>query len=650
MTTLLPVVRVVDALHPARTPRILQGVDVVLEHHIRRTVMLPASVPGLATLDRGTSGALYRTTFLPSMAAGLGLVRIVRNAVIGGRKVALAPVTADLAKGMPTIAVVPMETPQASVSLALHAVMQKLASVETDPFTVPPGAELRFDVGVDSPGPRQPVGVGARISVVDDHGARTVWRARLPGADGAWHAARTSLAAFAGHTIRLRFTTHPGTRAGDAGMLALFGEPVVLAPRRRPAAPFNVVLVSMDALRARSVGVYGCVRPTTPTLDALAADGVLFENAFSTAAFTLPGHLSMLTGLWFRTHGAMAITSVLSPEHRTLAEALRSAGYATGAFTSGAWIVPWAGFRRGFDEYFELKAEARLPSDEPFRRGVDWMRANVDRPFFAFLHDYVVHAAYQPPPPYSTMFEALPEGAPEAEQKRRAYEQEVRYGDDQIRGLLEGIRALGVADRTLVIVTADHGEQFGEHGGFEHTYDLHDEVARVPLIMRLPGAIPPGARIAEPASLADLVPTIVDLLGLPPVDGVDGMSLLPLIAGTAAQLPRGGVFSEAASDPSVSWADVVAVHTRTVSCIDYAQRHTQECYDRRVDPWQRFAPLPSDDASAAVAEAKVLLARFAGSKPPPGAAPETPPPTTAPVAPDVEAERREQLRALGYVQ
>ena len=657
----MPAVRVVDALRPARGSAIVQGADVTLDGDTRRTVMIPGSAVALASLDADGPRQQYRVTFMPENATGWRRVQIVRSIQVRKKSVPLPALTVDLAAGLPTIPMAPLETPAAGAALTVHAMMgTRATSVETEPFTVDVGALLTFDLGVRAIGARVPNRIGARVSVVEGGAARMLWRGTLSGSDHGWHPVRVPLAAYAGRRVRLRFTTRPGEEARSAGVLAVFGEPLVLAPRPRPPAFSNVVLVSMDTLRARSLGAYGSDRPTSPTLDAFAAEGVLFENAFSTAAFTLPGHLSMMSGLWFRTHAALGITAKLSPEHWTLAEVLQSAGYATGAFTSGAWIVPWAGFRRGFDVYAEQASQAlqaqALPY-EAFTRGLDWMRANAERPFFVFLHSYLVHMPYQPPAPYKTMFETLPAGAPEEERARLAYEQEVRFGDDQLRAFLEGLAALGVAERTLVIVTADHGEQFHEHGGSEHTHDLHDEVTHVPLVMRLPGAIPAGTRVAEPASLADIVPTVADLLGLPPVHGVDGVSLLPLAAGTATHLPRDGVFSEAESTPNLGWVDLAAVHTRAVSCIHDARRDTHECYDRRLDPWQAFRPLPPDDTSPEVLAAKASLARFTASKPPPtvgapmgSAEPDAGEPATAKPAPGVETERREQLRALGYVE
>src|SRR5258706_485976 len=149
-----------------------------------------------------------------------------------------------------------------------------------------------------------------------------------------------------------RSAARPG--GGGRGALGgVWGAPVGLGPAPAVPPPLHVVLVSLDTLRARSVGAYGSERPTTPALDALAAEGVLFENAFSIAAFTLPGHMSMLTGLWFRTHRAITFFTPLSLEHRTLPERLASAGWATAASTSNGWIAPALGFRRGFDVYHE---------------------------------------------------------------------------------------------------------------------------------------------------------------------------------------------------------------------------------------------------------------------------------------------------------
>jgi arylsulfatase A-like enzyme len=654
---LLPVVRGVDVLRPLGTPVLVRGEDLVIGHETRRTIYQAANTVGLMALD--PDGRTYRTTFVPEVARSWASAYIVQRAKVGTSNLKLPPVAVDLASGIATVPAPPPAPPPPAITIEIFGRPSgRTTSVVTSRFAVPPDGELRFDAGVQAAGARARLDVPLRVSVLDGRRGRPIWRATLPATEEQWRPERVSLAAFAGRSVRLRFATHRKPSASD-GVLGVFGEPIVLAPAPRPVLPTNVVLISMDTLRARSVAAFGSERPTSPTLDAFAAEGATFENAFSPAAFTLPGHLSMLTGLWMRTHRAITMFSSLSPAHRTLAESMQSSGYATAAFTSGAWIMPWIGFRRGFDVYGEMPpgtygedVVGGTPYDA-FTWGLDWLRANAGRPCFLFLHNYVVHGPYKPPRPYSALFGPLPSYAPDTERWRLAYEQEVRYADDQVRAFLEGLAALGLAERTLVVVTADHGEQFGEHGGLEHTYDVHDEVAHVPLVMRLPGAIPPGRRIVEPVSLADIVPTILDLTGLPPAEAVDGTSLLPLLDGTRPTLPRDGVFTEAESQPDVGWTDLAAIRTRTHACTHRGGADTWECYDRRIDPWEAASPLtdpPSD--------VRAMLARFEASAPPTGApvAVETPPgaasdgPTNAAPAPDVGDERREQLKSLGYVE
>jgi arylsulfatase A-like enzyme len=657
VVTFVPVARLIDLLRWSYATD--RGVDVTLGRDTRRALALPAATIALVELDGEGRSAHYKVTALPDVARRWRRVRLLRKADVRGTKVDVPALTTAAGGELPELPLIPFETPQPRMGISVVAAPRKpFFSVETVPFTVPAGAELRFDAGVHAPGVRARLAVGASVSVLDGDRHRRIWRRNLEGIDATWHPQRLSLAAFAGRTIRLRFMTGPG-RALEYGMIAAFGEPVVVVPRARPVHPFDVVLISMDTLRARSVGAYGAERPTSPTLDALGADGVLFENAFSSAAFTLPGHMSMLTGLWFSSHRAITAMSFLSPAHRTLAEALQAGGYATAAFSSGAWIMPWTGFRRGFDAYYEMPPSlygADKPAGTPydaFTQGLEWLRDHADRPCFVFLHNYVVHTPYTPPKLYKQAFDPLPPGSPNEEVQRRAYEQEVRYADDQIRAFLEGLDALGRADRTLVIVTADHGEQFGEHGGLEHTYDVHDEVAHVPLVMRLPGAIPAGREIAEPVSLVDLAPTIVDLLGLPPMHGVDGTSLLPLVAGSTDRLARDGVMTEAMSEANLGWVDLTAIRTRASSCIHDARRATYECFDRRVDPWEKHA-LGAEDPSPDARAARDAIARFRAANPPPDVSAQTVDdvpftPDAAP-SPDITEERRRQLRSLGYAE
>jgi arylsulfatase A-like enzyme len=640
-----------DFVPTSHVAGVVHAEDVTLSLESRRAVSAPAHVAVGANLV--TVGGLRRYRVdLPDAARGWERVDLVQATTLGATpplagpptRVTLGPdvVPSLLASFIGTM-------PEHVMVDVFGAAPPEAHDVETDAFVVPEDGVLEVGVGVSVPAIRPPGDVPLRIAAWDGSREREVWQGQVPASRTTWQDVRVPLAALAGRRVRLRFSTRPGPLA-SMGALGVFGEPIVTTPRRGPGPPVHVVLISLDTLRARSVGAYGAERPTTPALDALAADGALFENAFSTAAFTLPGHMSMFTGLWFRTHRAFGFFSVLPLEHRTIPELLQGAGYATLAATSGSWIIPGLGFRRSFDVYYErgpvTPAEARtaLPHMN-FTRGLASLRENPDRPQLLFLHNYQAHAPYLAPKSYVPLVGGLAAGAPDEEQRRLAYEAAIRYVDDQLGAFLDGLDALGIRDRTLVIVTADHGEAFLEHGIVEHTHDVHDEIARVPLVVRLPGLTRPGTHIVEPVSLADLAPTIADVVGLAPMAAVDGTSLVPLLVGATERLDRPGVFTEAESEPNLGWTDLSAVHTRTVSCIHDARRDVQRCWDRRRDPWQMGDPLPANDASTEVATATAALATFRTAHPPPGA----PAPADA-AATAIDPERREQLRALGYVE
>jgi arylsulfatase A-like enzyme len=658
-TSLAVAVRIGDLVPPADVPGTLQGADVVRERDARQVLIVPADGPALARLEDGKGLRGYRVEGITPAMQAWGPVVIERQ--VPGRFMLPWWVPLNLTRDpSPRLLVAPTERPDPVTMVKIYAApAPERLDLETRPFVVPEGGVLSFAVGLHAPALRPATIAEARITLRDGDVEHEIYRTELHGPPRAWRDERVPLTAYAGHTVRLAFRTRVANRSVHA-IGVLFAEPVVLAPRRTPAPLPNVVLLSMDTLRARAVGVYGAERPTTPTLDALARDGALFENAFSPAAFTLPGHMSMFTGLDVRDHGAVSLRTVLAPAHRTLPELFRSAGYATGAVISASWIAPYLGFRRGVDAFAEYDPPVAPPPYgvpcEAFTKGLEWMQLHRDRPFFLFVHDFQVHRPYAAPPPYSALFGTPPsgDGPVESESLRFRYEQEVRDADDQIRAFLEGLDALGLADPTLLVVTADHGEAFGEHGLFEHTRDVHDEMTHVPLLMRLPGVVGAGRRIAEPVSLADILPTMLDVAGLPAPPVVDGTSLLPLLAGSADRLPRDGVFTQAQSRGIFDWFDLTAIRTRTHACLHDARAGTVDCFDRRVDPWERFVPLAADVATPEVHAARAALERYVAAKPP--LVPQWSTEETAPEAdagpvttPDAE-ERVRQLRALGYVE
>ncbi|MFQ5457787.1 MAG: sulfatase, partial [Myxococcota bacterium] len=357
-----------------------------------------------------------------------------------------------------------------------------------------------------------------------------------------------------------------GCGAGEPDLPLPPGESAI---RRAPEGSFettgspkdirNVVLISIDALGAKHVGAYGYDRNTTPSLDRFARAGTLFLYAYAQQMHTLSSHLTLMTGLYPHAHGASP-KRVASPRATTLAEVLRAHGFTTAAFTGKVgYAGPRFGLGRGFDLYRTGTGDGADENGPRF----EWLEAQAraraadpDHRFFLFAHFYDVHSdfktdvPYYAPPPYGLLF--LPEGLhwehrgdtslieklykskKVTDEDRRVltalYDGGVLYTDEQVLGpLLEKLRALGFDDETLVIVTADHGEEIFEHGEGIHQQP-YEETARVPLVLRGPG-IPRGLRLPWLAELVDVMPTVLSLLSLPVPPQVQGDDLAPLLRG-----------------------------------------------------------------------------------------------------------------------
>ena len=335
--------------------------------------------------------------------------------------------------------------------------------------------------------------------------------------------------------------------------------------RSRPPGAPNVVLVSIDTLRADRLSVYGYRRPTSPFLERLAREGILFERFYYNGGGTLPSHLTMMTSLHPATHGIGPRTPRRLEEERiTMAEAFRQAGYATAAFVGGGWLSA----RFGFDQGFDLFDESGHGFAENLPKALDWLALHRDRSFFLFLHTYDVHSAwnrlpYDCPGDSELRFvDTAPEGftgcrgeecasrflsgvnerlrsgesSLAAELSAREvgfvsdlYDGCVRYADEQIERLYGELAAQGLLDRTLLVVTSDHGEEFGEHGFFLHDQGGYEELARIPLLMRLPDGRAGGRRVEGLAAMADVLPTLLELAGLPALAQAQGRSLVPAI-------------------------------------------------------------------------------------------------------------------------
>ncbi|MBM4246866.1 MAG: sulfatase [Deltaproteobacteria bacterium] len=357
--------------------------------------------------------------------------------------------------------------------------------------------------------------------------------------------------------------TGVGQRAGD---------------RARP----NVLLVSIDSLRADHLGSYGYPRDTSPAIDALAREGVLFENAISSAPWTVPAHMTLLTGLPPEVHDVVTRRQKLAPDAVTLAEALAAAGYETAAFVSGPTVMAHFGFDQGFALYDESMVDAspQKIGDVVTSPGlVDLVNGWLERwsdmgraaPFFVFLHMWDVHYDYVPPPEYvqrfdpdytgdidTRHFESNPRLHRDMSPRDLAhvialYDGEIRFTDDHLARIFSRLRALGVLDETIVVVTSDHGDEFFEHGQKGHAKTLYEEVLHVPLVVRYPRRIAGGLRVAAPVRLMDVAPTILGLAGVAPPAGFAAHTLdaghraadlTPHVAGRApAPMPALAAFS-----------------------------------------------------------------------------------------------------------
>ena len=397
------------------------------------------------------------------------------------------------------------------------------------------------------------------------------------------------------------------------------------AAQRRPA---DVVLITLDTVRADRIGVYGYKAAATPNFDRLAGEGVRFDDATVHAPLTAPSHASILTGVYqsrlgVRDNGAAPLPGSAS----TLAEVLAAAGFRTGAFV-GAFVLDRAyGFAQGFEHFdadfgrFEsgLKQQAQRRAAQVVDAAIRWVAGLPagDR-MFLWVHLYDAHTPYSPPAPYMRRFARSP------------YDGEIAYVDAQLGRLLDALRRAGRYDGAIVTALADHGESLGEHGEDEHGFFVYDAVLRVPWVFRLPGGAS-ASIVREQTRAVDLVPTVLDVLDLSAPPGLDGESLLPLMQGTAR--PEVPVSYAESFFPRLhfGWSELRAVRDGEWKLVDAPR---PELYALRTDP--REVRNVASDRERLVAGlqsevAKIRKSEVESSAPPP------------------DRETLERLRSLGYV-
>ncbi len=356
------------------------------------------------------------------------------------------------------------------------------------------------------------------------------------------------------------------------------------APREIDLTGANILLITLDTTRADRIGSYGYEAAETPRLDALASEGVLFEHAVTPTAFTLPSHASIMTGLYPPFHGVRLNGGVaLADVQTTLAERLAGAGYRSGAVVAAFVVDQRWGLDQGFESYdddFEMAPDQKLdlagvqrPGDRVVDIGLEWLEQSDERPFFAWLHFYDPHKPYDPPEPYRSRFEGSG--------KSGLYDGEIAFTDSQVGRLLDWLDERGLAENTIVVVVGDHGESLGDHGEKEHGYFIYDATVRVPLIVRVPGADLEGVRVPAQVRTIDVLPTILDLVGVEAPDPLHGESLVSLMVDPEAIGPAHAYSESMSVHLQYGWSALYSVRTSKHKFIDAPR---EELYDLSRNP------------------------------------------------------------------
>jgi arylsulfatase A-like enzyme len=511
---------------------------------------------------------------------------------------------------------------------------------------------LEFRIFVESDG-------GEREALFEDQVAR--------GQESQWLDRELDLRDFQGRNVRLVLETAvsgPEARQRRAGLrvMPVWGNPVISSRSRRDERP-TIVLVSIDTLRADHLGSYGYHRETSPRLDGFAEDAALFESASSVSSWTLPTHLSMLTGLMPSLHGVREQRR-LSSDIAFLPELMAESGYRVDGVTSWYFLSQEFGFDRGFHSY-------RLRVDQRAKEAVDTAIGLIDRAegqaHFLFLHLVDPHWPYLPPGEWAWRFgrprdvtDALemvakrrpPRDEADVDDAMRLYDAEIAYMDSELGRFFDALKSRGLYDDALIIVTSDHGEGFYEHDHWGHMVSLYDEMTRIPLIVKWPKGKVKG-RFATAVSQTDVFPTILEAAGLAPPE----TAAVSLLRSTDHEEDDRAVLSElsSADGMKVSCASAsidaeecrtLAVRFRAMKAIatlvrDGSETRTakQELYDLFRDPHER-----TDLSATEPARAEALLGRLrdfvimARSSRVDGE------------EVVLDEEQREKLRSLGYIQ
>jgi len=403
------------------------------------------------------------------------------------------------------------------------------------------------------------------------------------------------------------------------------------APAAKPKP--NVILITIDTVRADHLGCYGYKDIQTPTIDALAHDGILFERAISQVPLTWPSHAAILTGTYPFQNGVQDFTGQpLAPRFRSIAQAFKQHGYATAAVVSAFVLDRSWGLARGFDYYDDaFSAETFSKKDiglvdrraaESVTHALQWLQKTPHRPFFLWLHLYDPHNPYDPPAPYGTDYRSRP------------YDGEIAYADHELGRLIAWLKRNQLYDRTAIALLSDHGESLGEHGEAEHGFFIYNSTVHIPLILKMPAGsgIRPD-RVGRPVETTSLAPTLLDVAGL--TDEIAKQLVSPALFAKQAAQPEAAYSETFYPFSSFGWSPLHSLETSRYHYIDAPE---PELYDLTADPDEKNNVAKQQVATASVFKEKLLQR----SK------------TTAHIASGSESsslnpEALEKLRALGYV-
>ena len=403
-------------------------------------------------------------------------------------------------------------------------------------------------------------------------------------------------------------------------------------PRGITPSDLNLLIITLDTTRADRLGAYGWPQSVTPTFDRLAQEGVLFEHAVSPAPLTLPAHASLFTSKYPPAHAVRDNGGFFLDERETtLAERVKARGMKTGGFV-GAYVLDrrW-GISQGFDTYYDnfdptkfvtpSLGDVERPANEVTDHALAWLDTVKASRFFAWVHFYDAHSPYAPPEPWRTQFAARP------------YLGEIAFVDSQIARIREFLERNRLLDRTIVVVVGDHGESLGDHDEGTHGFFLYQSVLHVPLLVRAPYDGLHGRRVGDLIRSVDVMPTVLDLLGLPAAEQVEGRSVVTLMTGATRELGLAAYAEAVYPRYHFGWSDLRSLTSGRYKFIDAPR---PELYDLEQDP-RETRNLYRERQALAERMAAVLRSMEAGQ------------PSDAKPAADVDPDARARLAALGYV-